>query len=161
MLDSMTKLPEKPGMLIAAFDPGETTGFAAAYVDMHAPRPEFQVLKDGDITSLDDFNKICVPVYNSHEGVITVVESFYLFPHKAQGQIGSTMPSSEWIGVIKYFCYVFDQLEPIMQTPHQKSRIGDDMLTHYFPGHDLKILSPHTKDALRHIVFWALDEKYG
>jgi hypothetical protein len=146
-------------MVVIAFDPGETTGFAKANVDFDGRgTPVFTLLEASEVKTYGQFHDIVLHQLDSTTMVL--VERFNLFPGKASSQIGSTFPSAEWIGVIKYVMWLLVHDKLAFQTPAQKERINDDMLRAMF-GIDKLNPSPHIRDAMRHIVFWGLDQRYG
>lgn len=147
-------------MIVIAFDPGETTGYAAAEVDFSGSGvPTFNLLEATEIKTYYELDAVFTRKIDLF-GDVVIVEAFNLFPTKAKAQIGSTFPAAEMIGTIRYIMHMHHcEGQLVMQTPHQKERITDQMLRDHIMAHLHS--SPHVRDALRHIVFYALEKRYG
>lgn len=149
--------------LVCAFDPGGTTGFAVVDIDFGNNVPTYHVIDMKEIKDFDDYNTFFVKhvIWAPDTPAAVLVERFNLFPHKAQAQIGSDFPSAQWIGVIRYTLHTH-KMDKILrfQTPEQKSIITNEMLRNRLDVVSLPS-SEHIRDALRHIIFWGLEMRYG
>lgn len=78
-------------MIVLAFDPGQTTGYAVLSTD-----GEYQVLGSFAEWYLVD------ALMGSYEPDVVVIEQFRLYPYAARSKVWSDFPTVEVIGVIKY-----------------------------------------------------------
>lgn len=78
-------------MIVLAFDPGVTTGYAV-------------LSTDGEMQVLGSFNgwELVEALIGAYAPDVVVVEKFVLYPYAAKSQAWSSFPTIEVIGVIKY-----------------------------------------------------------
>ncbi len=93
-------------MKILSFDPGKTTGYAAG---VWKDGRSFDIIASGEILWDERFEIIRNLVYTL-EPDYTVIESFRLYRHKAQDQIGNDFPSAQVIGTIHAYLHTLGKL---------------------------------------------------
>lgn len=132
-------------------DPGKTTGICVAErVAVANPGHPFEVLYTAEImweTRIHELREL-FQVYNDIEAI--VVESFRLYPHAAQSQIGSDFPSVRVIGTIETVLEISDIAAPIVFLPasiHKRVLIPE-WLPHYS--------SAHVRDAYALVKYYYL-----
>ena len=114
-------------MRLLTFDPGETTGWC--------------FLADGDIVggSFPEWRDVHSLVVE-HEPEMVVYESFHLRQNAAYRLIGSSFPTCQVIGVIKYVA-----LEAGLPIDSQPPAMRTGIVLVRVPG-----FNEHARDALRH-----------
>jgi hypothetical protein len=129
---------------LAAFDPGETTGYCI--IDIQDDGKDFVVHRCGEIEWDVRFANLEYIFLEDNPRII-VIEQFRLYPHKAKSQIGSIFPSVRVIGIIETICY----LEKISEEKIHFQGAGDIVKTMVL-DRDVKLVagSPHKIDAYRH-----------
>jgi len=123
---------------VLAIDPGKTTGWAFVVGGAY----------DGGLFASWSGVDILLDTFQPD---VVVVESFRLFPHMAKTLIGSTFPTVEVIGVVKYLAKLRD-IPLVLQEPSEARQIR-----RFPPRECLPIkrkLSPHEKSALRHALLY-------
>ena len=143
--------------VIVAVDPGQTTGVARASYEVGS---DVLVLSGGgwEIKNIEGYVALETLLREAPPDLV-IVESFNLRPDEAQSQVGSAFPSVEGIGIMKFICFELG-VKMLLQTPGEKSMIADSDLMKYLDLNHL-MSSLHIRDALRHITYFMLKEKYG
>ena len=135
-------------MKIVAFDPGKTTGIVVAQWESGR---DFILLQTGVIEWPNRF-KVVKFVLEAQRPDFIVVESFRLYPHKAQSQIGADFPSAQMIGFISAYAHDTVGIEGIRLQPANvmsSVRVLDQ--------HKRMVgASPHVKDAYRHLRYYII-----
>lgn len=135
-------------MIIAAFDPGETTGVVVA--EWQSGR-DFHLLLTGVIPWNERFFQTKY-ILRQYRPDFIVVESFRLYRHKAESQIGKDFPSAQMIGIICAYAYDTVGLEGIRLQPasvRSSVKVLDD--------HKRMVgASPHIQDAYRHLRYYII-----
>lgn len=101
---------------------------------------------------------------------VLIIEDFILYQHKAAVQSFERMRTSELIGSIKLYFSNFKGVTIVIQTASQAKTWTDDRLVRlgilnekngrfYSPTTSL-IVRRHTRDALRHMVYWLNKNKF-
>ena len=140
-------------MRVIAFDPGEQTGYAVGTID-------------GDVLRVEAFgwDRWRDSAYRFRAGAEgfdhCVYESWKLTRRGAKTLVGSDMPWSQFIGMMKMVCWD-NQITMSVQEPAEKYVInarmtGDENGSDYLPAGPVE----HHKDALRHLIKYAV-EKHG
>ena len=124
-------------MIVLGIDPGQTTGVVCLVngeVDFTQEVPW-----DLRLSSFCDMFKVMRPD-------LIAVESFHLYPHRAQSQIGSIFPSVEVIGIVQAFAWTFFWDVPIVwQTASMIKLVA------ILPEHQRLVKhSEHLQDAYKH-----------
>ncbi len=133
---------------IVAFDPGETTGFAAGQWlgGKEIGLTEVtQILWDDRFYHTRDLLKFHRPDH-------VIVEAFRLYPHRAKSQIGKTFPSSQMIGIIQAYAYEQGILNRVtIQPASNRSSVK-------IPDEHLLMVgsSSHIQDAYRHLRYFVI-----
>jgi hypothetical protein len=131
-------------MIVIAFDPGDTTGYAVADVEVYPTGFSIHPRGDGEITFPEGVRKLLPYTQNCD---VVLAEDF--IPRRPL--IGSRLIAVRVLGAIEVFVNG-DKL--ILQTPSQKATISDALLEQ----HGLRSSSPHILDAYRHLVVFAIRE---
>ena len=139
---------------IIAFDPGKTTGVVVLTVNAFDPikKPQWHFL----LTAVGQFNiDECTAAVGRYLDLLqpdievrVVAEDFRLYPHMAQGQAWSNMPSSQVIGAIRTLCDLRNL--PLTLLP-ASSRKNVTILQHHAPH--LRAM-PHAREAYRHARYF-------
>jgi hypothetical protein len=135
----------------AMFEDGEIKDFGAVKADNYLTQERY-------------WHEVWNLIDHKHPDKV-VCESYRLFHHKAQQQSGSSMDTPALIGYLRMMCY-YRQMPIEFQAPSDKTRVNDEQLVklgifemkgkHYYCNGIPVVV--HTRDALRHGVFW---HKYG
>jgi hypothetical protein len=141
---------------IHSFDPGKTSGYATLVVTSKEDGTT-EIQYDGAVELIDAKDWHCAIssfVYHKKPSVV-VCESFYLYPHKAQDQIGSSFPSAEWVGVLKY-CTTLKNVPIVFQPALCMKMIKWSICTDLFPQlvGSAQSKSDHIKDAIKHGLYY-------
>lgn len=143
-------------MNLIAFDPGRTTGVVVAHTTDGVTNsgPKFDIDQSFAFGWDDRF----MVVYNLLATLpdAIVVESFYLFKHQSEHQIGSEFPSVRVIGVIEAYAWqltIFDRIH--YQQPSVRKRVA------VLPEHQVVEMSPHTGSAYRHLRHYLITAAHG
>lgn len=122
-------------MKLLCFDPGETTGWA--------------FLADGEIIggAFPMWDRV-KEMIDTFEPDIVLYEAFYLAAKAARRLIGSSFPSIEVIGVIKYLAKT-SGIKCVEQTPTMRTHIS----LRRVPG-----LGTHSRDAAKHGIRYLIRE---
>lgn len=135
--------------IIVVFDPGESTGWVAQ--DTTTGR-----LMGG--TCPKDHLKVA-EILEHYKPAEVCIESFMLYPGKAQSLAWNTFYPCEVIGVIKYWCMLHN-VPLIEQQPSIKKYAGgfqDDLkLMEPYPS---QVITEHTRDAYLHLKYLLLRRK--
>ena len=129
-------------------DPGETTGVCVAY----SSGDELIVSEAFELTWESRFQLLPLVSILSEQSATQldiVVESFHLYKHRAQQQVGSYFPSVRVIGILETAAWASKILNRIIyQSASDIARVT------VLPQH-AKIVggSEHTKDAYKHIRY--------
>lgn len=145
-----------PRRVVAAYDPGVTTGFCVMQAEW--PPLEQSLLVTRNIKTLEELVRSFTVLLetNKLEGcelVAIVVETFKLFPHMAKEQIGSDFPSSQIIGAIKLLAHLH-QVTPLLvwQPPSIQTNWPNNQIKKYH------LSSPnwttHEYSATKHCLQW-------
>lgn len=135
-------------MKIVAFDPGKTTGIVVAQWESGR---NFTLLQTGVITWPSRFTVVKF-VLEAQRPDFIVVESFRLYPHKSQDQIGADFPSAQMIGIIYAYAHDTVGIEGIRLQP------ASVMSSVRVLDQDKRMVgaSPHVKDAYRHLRYYVI-----
>jgi len=126
-------------MRVLAFDPGKTTGWALV---------DGTHYEGGELLSWYGADRLIIKLHPD----VVVVESFRLFPHMAKTLIGSTFPTVEVIGTLKYMTEHHMGCPLVLQEPSEAKQIRRLPPKERLPiGHKL---SPHEKSALQHAILY-------
>lgn len=128
--------------VILALDPGVTTGYILASEPL-------TYIECGEVVNFNDL----LPVLNKADKVI--IESFTLYPWKAQQQAFSNMPSAEIIGRIKEWCSI-NGVEVVEQQP-SKRIVATDKLLKATGVWQFTQGKKHARDAARHLLAYYLN----
>lgn len=125
---------------IVAIDPGRSSGFA------------FFV---GEELRLSGFFKNeyraverMLELINSFDPDELIIESFRLYPWKAQQQFWSDFETTEIIGILKYWAWQVD-IPVIMQPASNKQPFPDERLQRM----NVYVTNGHARDAIRHALY--------
>lgn len=145
-----------PGAYIIAYDPGVTTGIAAA---RYTGGRYFELLESGEIKWEERFAAIKTQLYGysemaSDEGVAfhIVSEEFMLYPNKSQSLAYDKFPSVKVQGIIETYLHELDLLDKLT---YQKAseRKAVEVLERDFP---LVRGSDHRIDSYQHLRLYVL-----
>lgn len=125
--------------MLIAIDPGKTIGYVVVIDPFH-------LIEMGEAQSMAELRQ----VLEKHNPNIIVIESFSLYPWKAQAQSFSKMPSPEIIGNVKEWA-TLNLIDVVEQTPSQRTVITDTLLkaTNWW---ELTKGKRHARDAVRHML---------
>lgn len=131
--------------MIVAFDPGENTGWVAAWISN-----DFKIEKiiGGTIVrNFNDFDVLKAGFETSNKVITVIYETFHLYPSMSASMAWNSFYPCEVIGVIKF---LFGQYEIIGQAPSVKKYSGglDDIYK------QLTGVTEHTKDAYLHLKYY-------
>lgn len=141
-------------MRVIAIDPGENTGWAiGAVVDGKLHVTAF---------GYDPWKKFCMNYMDVMDGDnsfdVVVFESWRLRASEMKALLGSDLPSSQCIGVIKYGAWKHKK-QLVTSEPSNKPVIDGQMGgTDYLPGRDG---AEHHRDAVRHLAWWFVNKYDG
>jgi hypothetical protein len=136
----------------ATFNEGNLTGFG------HISSENY----DLDLEYWDAVTRLIESIHGHIELDYMVCESYNLLGSKALVQSGSSMPTSQLIGIIRMYCH-HNNINFVFQSPKDKVRVADPILVH------MGILTQteggryhamgrqtveHERDAIRHGVFF-------
>lgn len=131
-----------------AFDPGETTGYAVAEIDISGySYCGFWLKECGEITWGERNSSIDL-VLRLHSPQVIIVESFRLYAHKSTDQINNTFPSVRIIGCIEQAAHQYGLSLPLIEQSaalRKRVRILDE--------HKSMITSNHVRDAYQHLRY--------
>lgn len=136
--------------IVMSWDPGGTTGVCVAE---WSPRIQgtFRVIYNSVVLWPSRLARIR-ELIDEYVPETTVVESFKLYEHKAQDQIGSNFPSSQVIGIIEAYLYMTGLNLPVYQSaslicgkPPVLILAEHNALLHH---------SEHGRDAYKHARYW-------
>lgn len=139
-------------MKLITFDPGHNTGFAT--------------FADGNLADLGTFNleervEALTTIFQTLvPGDIVVIESFKLYPWKANVKVWDSFPEVETIGMIKLLCEQ-NNIETVIQNPSQKNTYDNQLLTIMFDLRDKTkwpTFTKHSLDALRHAMVYYINK---
>lgn len=136
---------------VVAIDPGFCTGVCRVRID-----PGFSlggVAFAKEIPWDQRFSLYQLPAYYPKD--VFIMESFRVYPHKAQDLIGSDMPSCQVIGIVEaalYHAGKLDQLVYQQAIATKGVKIPPDFSSVFGS-------SEHMKDAFKHIRYWAAFRK--
>lgn len=142
---------------VLACDPGHTTGIALITRFRVAPAPirvQYTILSVMDIAWQDAATALHTIMRNHRQTLTAVVyEEFKLFsdPRTLQQQIGSDMPASQIIGMLKAYaeCYqLTDRL--VVQAPWERKQVRLQAYSYRKAQH-----SQHSIDAMCHADYYA------
>lgn len=154
-------------MRIIAFDPGETTGFVIAEVEVTTSIVKVEIKTLDEFTGLLELFNICQKLY---EGWIdfVVIEDYIIYPNKAMSHAGSKVLAARTIGHIEFATMQFgltkSQLssgshveylmpEIVFQTASMAKSLWPDKRLAKYLG-KVSHLSNHKRDAIRHAFTW-------
>ncbi len=143
---------------VLALDPGETTGWAL-FVNGRLSRcrqiPPLASRKP-DLQRAASLLQKLNQLYTGKLPITVVMERFSLYGHKAKQQIGSTFPTVEVIGIIRFTCQQLG-LRVVEQSASQaKSFVSDDRLR---AMQLWQVNQRHSRDAIRHALYYILASK--
>lgn len=127
-------------MIIHAYDPGGTTGYAIYNNVRHS------FFAAGDFPYMDGVGKFDLSVQPD----LVIIESFRLYSWKANNKKWSGFPEVEVIGALKYWCRE-EACEWIEQPASVKQLFDDAKLKklNLWNGY-----SRHCRDAMRHVLYY-------
>lgn len=126
---------------LLALDPGHTTGWALFDPINHALLDYGTFMHGGSTKVLWNFLNTLSPPIDQF-----VWESFHLYAHKAQSQIGNAFFTVEVIGVLRLYCELY-------QKPYkeQTAQVGKQIWTDYkLRRYGFYVANKHSRDAIRH-----------
>lgn len=132
--------------MLLAFDPGETTGWAS-FSEQGEPTGNGQVSIVELIDLVERFKESEEPIS------IIIYEDFKLYKHKASRQVGSRMPASQAIGIIRTLIRVtgakeVTQMSDILSTAQKWTQV-------FPPGAHA---DSHRYDAYNHGMYYLIKE---
>lgn len=133
---------------ILVFDPGESTGWVARMSD--------GTLEGG--TAPRDHLAIATLI-SEWLPELVIIETFAMFPGKANSLYWNTFYPCEVIGVLKYLCASWG-IEYVMQQPSVKQFAGslqDDFFS--LQKTSKERITEHTKDAYQHLRYYERKHK--
>jgi len=138
-----------------AFDPGQTTGYCVMQINV--PNRTFEVVRCDEIEWDVRLENTMDVMAAARPQDLIVIESFRLFPHKANAQVGSIFPSVRMIGIIETMAYYanINSARIRYQEPGDIAKVAvmeEDL--HWVKG------SPHKGDAYRHARLFFLKHIY-
>jgi hypothetical protein len=141
---------------IVSFDPGYVTGFCEAI--WNPGDDDFLVVKSSTIDWPSRHTGVRDLLLGTGEvplPSVIVAESFRLYAHKAQDQIGQDFPSARILGVIETYAYEYGVLNTmILQPASVMSRVQ------IRPEHKSSLdKSEHARDAYKHLRYWIVMHK--
>lgn len=153
-------------MLLLAFDPGETTGWALATIKPSPTKQAIQVHIEGlgEFNGITEFHALVKDPINAHpleawsifnNVEVCIIEDYIIYPNRAASHSGSKVLTAREIGHIEYVAFTHG-LDPVFQTASMaKQRWPDKRLMQYLPGLTKQgrswDISKHKQDALRHL----------
>lgn len=136
-------------MLIAAFDPGGTTGYCLIHFGQEKP---FKIMKSGTITFGDwGAFELLAEILQGYDCKTVVYETWRLFPGSAVHKINSDFPEIRVIGALEYLAYIH-KWTLYGQAPSIKTAFPDNELQVHL-GEHIKGYVIHTRDAMRHALY--------
>lgn len=136
-----------PGVHIVSIDPGKTTGVCAI---RYKGKNSFEVLLSCEVSWESRYT--LYDILSRYQPVYIVLESFRLYPHKAQEQIGSDFPSSRIIGMVEAYAQQLGLAAPTFQ-PAVCMQMVEVLPEH--KGY-LRMTSEHRKDAYKHARYFVV-----
>jgi hypothetical protein len=144
-------------MIIDAFDPGGTTGFAR----LQFKDSGLTILDALEFCTLEDFREYYFRIVSSAPNVdIIVAENFVIRANKATGLVGDKLEAPQYLGIIKYIAYT--ARVPIrLLSPSVKATLADhggkgvDQALKT-PGFYRDLKSEHKRDAVTLAIYHAL-----
>jgi hypothetical protein len=144
-------------MLLAAFDPGATTGWCLTEYDADQLDQPPVVLRSGQFGEWAGVRGILAPAESAFPGLV-VVESFRPFPSTAQALVGDTLIAAQVIGAIRQTA---DQTgaQVVMQSPASKMFWTNARLREYgyiptWVAESSLHSGRHALDAIRHSLHY-------
>lgn len=149
-------------MFVHAFDPGATTGFVILKTE-----PKLELVVARSFTEFGDYYYWSIDLLQRYKPDAIVVEDFHLYPHMARHQIGSSFPSAQYIGIIKYIVHLVNRRLPennfivTMQPASCKEPFDKD---HWWETVTIlpqlsTITSQHIRDAAMHALYYWFNRK--
>lgn len=136
-------------MHIVSFDPGETTGCCVGVWEEDYGR-DFGITHANEVFWGERFLQV-KRILNLYKPEYIVVESFLLYPHAAESQIGKDFPSVQMIGIIKTYAYEMGMLDHVHMQPAYV-RKGIKILPH----HRDDLYGVHVQDAYQHLRYFVI-----
>lgn len=135
------------GDVVAAFDPGGTTGVC---IGKFAPlTPSYFYVVDSQMIPWSNVVEGTLAVFQRHRPKVVISEQFTLRAGEEQGQIGSKFPSCEAQGIVRAWSRVykayFDTQEPVVMS---RVEILDEHLPLLCKGR-----GDHAKDSYKHLRY--------
>jgi hypothetical protein len=136
-------------MYVVGIDPGETTGYISARLHNNG---NLEVVEAEEFVWSKRFELIPrigrlvgAPLTTDPPPLEIVMESFFLYPHKARHQIGNYFPSVRVIGIVEAALWMHGALGLLtMQPAANMSRVK---ILHPLPA------SPHIRAAYKHVRY--------
>lgn len=141
-------------MRIIAIDPGEKVGWATAC----STDSGLELLEHG-ITSLKPFALALINKLHTYD--LVIFERWVLFSGQAKRSVGSSMPTSQLVGMIKLACWYKD-VPFVEQTPKIKGtadKVAKDEFKRLIEAEPASHDDGHDIDAIRHLVYWDWDQQ--
>ena len=134
---------------ILALDPGERVGWAAA----HVFDKELRAISNGAEPRVQYEDDLMA--FHVSRATVVVYERWILYPHKAAAMIGSDLPSSQFIGALKYVIRHTGALITVVDQPAHVKKTADKTMPEGFLD---RATEPHDADALRHLwhYYWSV-----
>lgn len=141
-------------MYAVGIDPGKTTGVVVARLHdnggLDVLEHRFVMWEDRfDLSPL--FERMSVE-YGPPAQIAVVVESFRLYPHRSQQQIGSDFPSVHIIGMVDLLVYLWSFPEIVYQPASAIAKVR--VLSAH--QHLIPPAPPHISDAYKHVRLYGL-----
>ena len=139
-------------MLVTAYDPGETTGFVIVRSGDWPPELVTSSVLTSPLHILDSF-AIIKDSGTLTEGLVIIIEDFRLYAGYSRTMINNRFEPVKVIGQIELLANMAGISECLTyQMASCKTGFPNSLLTEL--GYQLKGVSIHERDALRHALYW-------
>ena len=139
--------------IVHAFDPGATTGHVICEV---ADDPSGYIMTNAEEIGGGVIGFVGREL-DLHGASIVIYESFYLFYSARNHQVGSSFPSAEVIGILKYLSVAYDYQLVAQSASCKEAFTGSN--SKHLPLMAQKATGEHIKDAARHLLYWFYSQR--
>lgn len=148
-------------MIIASFDPGETTAYVRASVEHTANGARVTIERIGQWKGMDGL-AATMSIFDGVDHV--VIEDYIVFPSRAKSHAGDKVLTAREIGRLEWITFYNAAVEYTLQASSMaKQQWPDERLFDYAPT--MRRHTPHERDAMRHLLTYVerkvIDTKAG